>query len=87
MKTDATPAFVLPHDLKTISKTGIWETFTAECKKQYGSYLPFYSINDDYFPDEINPEDIRFLLWHHTLFLYRDERIINPESPDIEETT
>lgn len=69
-----------------ISKTGIWETFTAECKKRYGSYLPFYSINDDYYPDEINPEDIRFLLWHHMQFLHRDERIINPENPGIEQT-
>lgn len=69
-----------------ISKTGIWQTFTAECKKRYGSYLPFYPINDDYFPDEINTEDIRFLLWHHMQFLHRDDRIMNPENPGIEAT-
>lgn len=68
-----------------ISQTGIWPTFTAECKKRHGSYLPFYTINDDYFPDEINLEDIRFLLWHHIQYHKREHNIINPEYPGIEE--
>lgn len=67
-----------------ISQTRIWETFTAECKKRYGSYLPFYPIEDDYYPDEINLEDIRFLLWHHVQYLHKDHSIINPENPGIE---
>ena len=25
-----------------LSGTCIWKTFTAECKKRYGSYIPFY---------------------------------------------
>ena len=58
-----------------ISQTGIWQTFTAECKKKYGTYLPFYPIGDDYYPDEVNIEDVRFLLWHHTQFLHRGKRI------------
>lgn len=67
-----------------ISQTGIWPTFTAECKKRYGSYLPFYTINDDYFPDEINLEDICFLLWHHIQYVKREKNIINPQYPGIE---
>ena len=54
-----------------ISQTGIWQAFTAECRKRYGAYLPFYPIKGDYFPDEINLEDIRFLLWHHIHYLSR----------------
>ena len=60
-----------------ISGTCIWKTFTAECKKRYGTYIPFYenekefiqnTLNDDehpYDPDEINYADIKFLCWHH----------------------
>lgn len=67
-----------------ISQTGIWEAFTAECKKRYGAYLPFYPIGEDYFTDEVNLEDVRFLLWHHVQYL-RPKTIVNPENPGIEE--
>lgn len=69
-----------------ISQTGIWQAFTAECRKRYGAYLPFYHIKGDYFPDEINLEDIRFLLWHHIQYLCRGISAINPENPGIEQT-
>ena len=69
-----------------ISQTGIWQAFTAECRKRYGAYLPFYPIKGDYFPDEINLEDIRFLLWHHIQYLCRGISAINPENPRIEQT-
>lgn len=65
-----------------ISQTGIWQAFTAECRKRYGTYLPFYPIKGDYFPDEINLEDIRFLLWHHIQYLCRG---ISPSTPRIPE--
>lgn len=68
-----------------ISQIGIWTTFTAECKKRYGNWLPFYPLDEDYYPDEINPEDIQFLLWHHLQTICREEgRVINPENPAIE---
>lgn len=67
-----------------ISQTGVWGAFTAECKKRYGAYLPFYPIGEDYFTDEVNLEDVRFLLWHHIQYL-RPDTIINPENPGIEE--
>lgn len=71
---------------EVISQTGIWQAFTAECRKRYGAYLPFYPIKGDYFPDEINLEDIRFLLWHHIQYLCRGISAINPENPGIERT-
>lgn len=48
-----------------ISNTGIWTTFTAECRRRYGSWLPSYSLDENYYPDEINREDLLFLLEHH----------------------
>ena len=60
-----------------ISGAGIWKAFTAECKKRYGTYIPFYENEDDfvpntlnedvpaYDPEEINFADIKFLCWHH----------------------
>ncbi|WP_106829791.1 DUF3843 family protein [Parabacteroides pacaensis] len=67
-----------------ISQTGIWTTFTAECKRLYNSYLPFYSLDDNYYPDEINPEDVRFLLWFY-LQQDRDQMILDPENPGLQE--
>ena len=68
-----------------ISQTGIWETFTEECERTYGARLPFYPIGEDYYPDEVNLEDIRFLLWHFRQQECVDEgRIVNPENPGLE---
>ncbi len=60
-----------------ISETNIWHSFTNEHKKLYGKYLPFYNTTDDYFDDEINKQDIQFLIWH--FFSMLDEnRLFNP---------
>ena len=67
-----------------ISQTGIWQCFTEECERRYGARIPFYPIGEDYFPDEVNQEDIRFLLWHCLQQRYEGEKIINPENPGIE---
>ena len=69
-----------------ISQTGIWQAFTAECRKRYGAHLPFYPIKGDNLPKEINLEDIRLLLWHHIQYLCRGISAINPENPGIEQT-
>lgn len=57
-----------------ISGTGIWKTFTEECKQRYYTYIPFYekesefiksTLNEDdpaYDPEEINIADVKFLL-------------------------
>lgn len=67
-----------------ISQIGIWKAFTSECKCLYGKYLPFYWLtNKRYFNDEINVEDVRFLLWHH-IQQTRTSSIVNPENPTIE---
>lgn len=67
-----------------ISQIGIWRAFTTECQRLYGKFLPFYDLEEvSYFNDEINEEDIRFLLWHH-IQQTRDESVVNPENPTIQ---
>jgi hypothetical protein len=46
-----------------ISKTGIWQAFTSAHFELYNKYLPFYKL-DEYYHDEINPQDIQFLIWY-----------------------
>lgn len=69
-----------------ISQNGIWQAFTTECERRYGARLPFFSIGADYYPDEINKEDIQYLLWHNLQVVHRLERIIYPLSPVIDIT-
>lgn len=61
-KTDTAVRLALyMHD--AIQQEGGWCQFTARCKELYGSYLPFYTLTDSYYHDEINPEDVCLLLW------------------------
>ncbi len=70
-----------------MSDIGIWRAFTAECKRRYGSYLPFYDTSEDnYFPDEINLADVQFLLWHYVQQECVDEKLINPENMGLKMT-
>ena len=63
-----------------ISQTGVWQVFTSQCEKRYGSRLPFYEPGEEYYPDEINVEDIRFILWHCFQKDKFGEKIYNPEN-------
>ncbi len=69
-----------------VSGTKIWQSFTEEYMSRYGRYLPFYKVDDDYCHDEINVEDVMFLLWHRfqQAGMFNDEAAIyNPEHPVI----
>lgn len=67
-----------------ISETRIWTTFTKACKQRYGAYLPFYKLDENYIPGEVNFEDIAFLLWHNMQSYCNGERVLNPENPGIQ---
>ena len=60
-----------------ISDIGIWKTFTSGHFKLYNKYLPFYQP-EEYFPDEINVEDIYFLIWYFLSAVYYRERTFSP---------
>lgn len=67
-----------------ISQTGIWEVFTEECRKRYGQPVPFMTSEEEaqYYPGEVNPEDVRFLLWHYFQCLEKPAGgVLNPENP------
>lgn len=40
-----------------------WPHFTEMYRKRYGTYLPFYELSANYMVDEVNVEDLYFLLW------------------------
>lgn len=64
-----------------VSEGGVWTTFTQECKKRYGSYLPFYPIDEEeYYHDEVNLVDVQFLVWHYIQYMHTAETVINPEN-------
>ena len=54
-----------------ISQTNIWATFVKLHDKMYGKKLPFYDV-PEYFDDEINETDVKFLLWY-SIHILTDE--------------
>jgi hypothetical protein len=68
-----------------ISGLGLWRAIIETHRKMYESYLPFFHLNvDQYFEDEINVEDIQFLVWANIqryLVDSQQERFVNPENP------
>ena len=46
-----------------VADGGNWRQFIHWHKENHGRYLPFYALTEDYLPDEINREDVAFLLW------------------------
>lgn len=46
-----------------VNDKGCWNRFIALHQKYYGRYLPFYELSDNYMADEVNLEDIYYLLW------------------------
>lgn len=55
-----------------ISQNGGWKEFSDFYHQKFGTYMPFYEITEDYIPDEINRQDIAFVLWtlksHYVVF-------------------
>lgn len=47
-----------------ISDFGLWKTFINKHKFLYGKWLPFYTQEEEYFEDEINLNDIKFIIWY-----------------------
>ncbi len=66
-----------------VADLGIWRSFVTTCKDRFGKYLPFYELDEEYYTDEPNKCDIRFLLWKTKQECYND-RFINPENPTFE---
>lgn len=63
-----------------ISEAGIFRAFTREHNRIYHSPLPFFTCKE-YIDDEINKEDVQFLIWHYFMQLNRDQIPYSPENP------
>ncbi len=58
-----------------ISETNIWRSFVRMHLRMYKKYLPFYALND-YEEEEINVEDVAFLIWYFINTIQEDAIMI-----------
>lgn len=65
-----------------IADAGLWHGFTDECRRLYGTPVPFFEISDDYIDYELNREDVGFMVWY-AIAMYSDDRCIYPFRKDI----
>ncbi len=67
-----------------VADEGHWREFTNWHHDSYGRYLPFYTLTDAYLPDEINVEDVAFLLWAINSPVGEDYELVeNPMDADL----
>jgi len=68
-----------------ISETGVWMAVKNLYRKKYGTWLPFYDCeHDDYFNDDINIEDLKFLTWQTLARCKQSEQVPSPYGKAIE---
>jgi hypothetical protein len=67
-----------------VSQWGLFNGFRKLHLQMFGKKLPFYTLDEKYFDDEINLEDIQFLVWTTMQEHFNnneDHRFLNPENP------
>ncbi len=45
-----------------IADAGLWHGFIDECRRLYGTPVPFFSVSEDYIDYELNREDVGFII-------------------------
>jgi hypothetical protein len=71
--------FIACYFEDVISGPGLWHAFVTQTNELYGTYLPFFDPNpEEYYAEEINPEDIHFLLWYYLSMIFCDDSVISP---------
>lgn len=65
-----------------IADAGLWHGFCDECRRLYGTPVPFFSVSDKYIDYELNREDIGFIVWY-AIAMYSDTRTIYPFSSEL----
>ncbi len=79
---DLLAIFLVSYFEDIISETHIFPTFVKKYQELYGKKLPFYNT-DEYDDDEINIQDIQFLIWYF-LNTLQDEKLLYPAQPYFE---
>ena len=81
---DILACFLTSYLEDIISETNVWNSFVKTHQRLYKKHLPFY-ILDEYYEEEINPQDISFLIWYF-LNTVQEEKFIAPFNDFIFET-
>ena len=70
-----------------VSDTGVWRAMRALYRERFGKWLPFFDTDhDDYYEDDLNIEDIMYLVWQAMMRTGQaDGRIFSPLSPAVKE--
>jgi len=68
--------FLVSYFEDIISDTNIWNTFKNYHTKLYNKKLPYYNT-DEYFENEINDQDVTFLIWYF-LNTVQEDKFISP---------
>lgn len=66
-----------------VADGGNWQQFIHWHHKNYGRYLPFYTLPEDYLADEINKADIALLFWAINSPVGDVVNVENPLSEDV----
>ncbi|MDR2622763.1 MAG: DUF3843 family protein [Dysgonamonadaceae bacterium] len=69
-----------------ISELGLFAGLRKMHKQMFGKKLPFLTLNNDYLDDEINIEDLQFLIWmimQESVAGSENMRFLNAENPAI----
>lgn len=76
MDIDLLSCFLVSYFEDIISNTNIWNSFTDIHLEHYKKRLPFYNT-DEYYDDEINVQDVCFLIWYF-INTIQDMEFISP---------
>lgn len=66
-----------------ISTPSLWKAFTTRYEAEYGKKLPFYDIDSDYIEDEVNIQDLMFIVWYTLQRNVKEGTVIDPADPYI----
>ncbi|MDF1548447.1 MAG: DUF3843 family protein, partial [Bacteroidales bacterium] len=80
---DLLSCFLTSYFEDLISGTNIWNSFINVHKRLYSKQLPFFDL-DEYYEEEINLQDVCFLIWYF-LNTLQQEKFISPINDFIDE--
>lgn len=66
-----------------LTDSGLWRSFISQCLTLYGRWLPFYPVDEQYIPHELNLQDVRFLIWYILTMYSEERRVSDPMDEEI----
>lgn len=75
--------YVAAYVEDVVSGLGLWRCFTKEHTALYGKPLPFRKVSADWLSDEVNEEDVAFLIWNTWQKATFSHGFVSPLHPDI----